>query len=100
MPVPVNLPVQNSDKLSHFVAYFVLMWWFAQILPQSLYFSLALKCIGLGIGMEIAQAFTEGRYSEFADVLANSAGVLVAWSVSKLWSAFPVLKTKEETIHE
>jgi VanZ family protein len=100
MPMPVDLGVQNSDKLSHFAAYFVLMWWFAQILPQPRYFSLALKCIGLGVGMEIVQAFTEGRYSEFADVLANSAGVLVACSVSKLWSAFPALKTKEEIIHE
>jgi VanZ family protein len=93
MPMPENLAVPQNDKLSHFIAYFVLMWWFAQIFSESRYLSLSLKCIGLGIIMEIAQSFTDGRYGDFADVLANSAGVLVAWSVSKLWSVFPALKT-------
>ena len=93
MPVPGDLSVPNNDKLSHFVAYFVLMWWFAQIISKPRYLSLALKCIGLGICMEIMQGFTDGRYCDFVDILANSAGVLVAWSASKLWSVFPGLKT-------
>ena len=100
MPMPVDLGVESSDKLSHFSAYFVLMWWFAQVLPRSRYLLLALACIGLGGGLEIIQGFTEGRFCEFADVLANSAGVLLAWWVANLWSIFPILTIQQEIIHD
>ena len=99
-PIPVNLGVENSDKLSHLTAYFILMWWFAQVFPRSRYLLLALACIGLGGALEIIQGFTEGWFCEFADVLANSAGVFLAWWVAKLWSIFPVLTIPQETIHD
>ncbi|MGV7222362.1 MAG: VanZ family protein [Nitrospinales bacterium] len=100
MPVPADLGVEGGDKLAHFAAYFVLMWWFAQVLAKSRYLSLAFACIVLGGGLELMQCFIEGRFCEFADVLANSAGVLVAWGISKMWSIFPALKTSEEGIRD
>ena len=100
VPVPADLGVEGGDKISHFAAYFVLMWWFAQVLPGSRYLSLALVCIGLGCALEILQCFIEGRFCEFADALANSAGVLTAWWLSKIWSIFPAQKNLGEGIHD
>ena len=62
IPMPLDLSVPGGDKLSHFAAYFVLMWWFTQISPQSQLLFTAMRCVGLGVGLEIVQGFTEGRY--------------------------------------
>ena len=74
-----------NDKLGHSIAYFVLMAWFAQIYhtPQQrlVYMTSFLLLGGL---LEILQALSgETRQGDWADMLANSIGVLLAWQLIK-----------------
>ncbi|OQW94727.1 MAG: hypothetical protein BWK79_04885 [Beggiatoa sp. IS2] len=86
MPVPdvVNQLPQNTDKLQHFIAYFILMGWFVQIyhlLSQRV--CLAICFILLGLLLEILQGFSGIRHADWTDILANSLGILLAWQVGE-----------------
>jgi len=86
IPVPdvVNQLPQNTDKLQHFIAYFILMGWFVQIyhlLSQRV--RLAIGFILLGLLLEILQEFSGIRHADWIDMLANSLGVLFAWQVGE-----------------
>ena len=81
-----------SDKIEHFPAYFLLA-----ALPV-LGFEIrkgvlaALSMILLGVLLELAQKFIPGRTFDFADIAANTAGVLaalgIAWIILSLLSSF------------
>jgi VanZ family protein len=79
------VPVENSDKLVHFVFYCItalLCFWvlrvFAVSFSRSLLGSLVFS-IGYGILIEVMQDnFTETRRFEWNDILANTFGTLVA----------------------
>ncbi|MFW2372937.1 MAG: VanZ family protein, partial [Gammaproteobacteria bacterium] len=76
---PVQLDVRYFDKFSHLFSYFVLMGWFVQIYSkysQRLFWTLFF--VALGIALEYLQALGGVRYFEWADMLANSTGVLLA----------------------
>ncbi len=77
-----------SDKLAHFIAYFVLTTvWFSFLffserqnknLKQSLWIA-SVMCVLYGILMEILQALlTTYRSSEWYDVIANTSGTIFA----------------------
>jgi len=76
-PPPLALP-QNSDKLEHFLAYFLLAGSAVQLFAQRR----ALWLVGaglvlMGIGIEWAQgALTATRMADPIDALANTTGVL------------------------
>ncbi|MCW9023350.1 MAG: VanZ family protein [Gammaproteobacteria bacterium] len=78
-PMP-DMGMDNSDKLGHFLAYGVLMGWFAQI-----YFNLRIRMalvvtfIVMGIIIEYVQGMTDYRSFQYADMLADSLGVLLAF---------------------
>jgi VanZ family protein len=65
-----------SDKVQHFLAYALLMFWFAA-LHRSLGARLAYGAlwIGLGVALEFAQGATGYRSFELADMAANALGV-------------------------
>ena len=87
-PVPVNF--QLSDKLMHLLGYFGLMGWFLQIYQnKKMQFFLAVVFISMGISLEFLQDLGGVRFFEVNDMLANSAGVLLAWSLVK--TPFPRL---------
>jgi len=65
-----------SDKIYHFSGYFGVMAWYAQFVKQRLVTVFWL--IILGVGLEFAQMFVNTRSFEWADMLANVAGVMVA----------------------
>lgn len=90
--MPPDVSVAGGDKVSHFIAYFTLMWWFAQGNARSRGFMIALGCASLGTGLEFVQGLVGYRAYENADILANCSGVLVAWWVSEKWPMFPKLK--------
>jgi VanZ family protein len=76
----VSLPGEESDKLGHFLAYSTLMFWFAQIYSLArtrLVIAVALAL--MGVGLEIAQGFTGYRTFEYADMAANTVGVIGGW---------------------
>jgi len=67
-----------SDKVGHFLAYAVLMGWFGQIFSGR--FSLVLFALGfvlMGISLEYLQGMGRHRHFEYADMVANSIGVVL-----------------------
>lgn len=83
MSEPPQVNVENFDKLGHLLAYGVLMGWFAQLYPgfyRRLGIALALIC--LGISLEYLQGLSGSRMFEYADMLANTSGVLLGWGLS------------------
>ena len=65
------------DKIYHFAGYFGLMAWFAQLTQQ--FKQRLLIAVGfclLGVLLEFGQRMGMARHFEFADMLANSLGVV------------------------
>ena len=79
-PAPITLPIREGDKLSHVLAYFVLMSWFA-----NLYAGLSVRArfasgfIALGVVLEFVQLWTGYRSFEVADMTAGALGVAAGW---------------------
>lgn len=76
---PDTSGVVFGDKIAHFVGYSLLFLWFAQIYQRVAQLKLALALILLGISVEFAQGFTGYRAFEYADMLANTTGVIIGW---------------------
>jgi len=77
----IDIPVRFGDKVGHFLAYGVLMGWFVQLYQSRILLLLhAALLVLLGVGLEFLQGYS-GRYFEYADMAANSAGVLVGFSL-------------------
>ena len=76
VPVPRLSPTFN-DKLIHFLIYFLLMTWFGQLQRQRVL--LALGFVAMGFIIELLQGQTRYRTFEWYDLLANTAGIAVAW---------------------
>jgi len=82
-PPPLALP-EGSDKVEHFLAYFLLASSGVQLFTRAR----ALLWIGMGlvlmgIGIEFAQgALTETRMADPADAFANTVGVMVGLATS------------------
>ncbi len=69
-----------SDKVIHFVAYGLLMFWFSQLYAEArARVILALAFVALGIGLEYLQRMGGYRTFEYADMAADSAGVIFAF---------------------
>lgn len=77
-PPPLALP-QNSDKVEHFLAYFLLAGSAVQLFAtRRALCMVALGLVVMGVGIEWLQgALTETRMADPMDALANSVGVLV-----------------------
>jgi len=80
IPHPPELKVEQGDKIQHFLAYGSLMLWFSQIMvtPPSRRLAGA-AMVALGIGLEFAQSLTGYRFYSYADMGANTLGVLLGW---------------------
>jgi VanZ family protein len=77
-PQPVNFP--DADKIEHALAYCLLMLWFCQVCLQRLSrVRLAVMLIMMGVAIEYLQRLTGYRTFDYADMLANAAGVMVGW---------------------
>jgi VanZ family protein len=78
-PYPVELGVEQGDKLGHVAAYLTLMSWFANLYEDSGgRVACVLGCLALGVALEFAQRLTATRSFELADIAADAAGVLIA----------------------
>ena len=81
---PMIIPIEHIDKVKHFIAYLVLMGWFAQIYHaprQRFYFLIGFFL--LGVLLEVLQGMGEIRQADWGDAVANGVGVLVAWQLTK-----------------
>lgn len=82
-PPPLALP-PNSDKVEHFLAYFVLAGAAVQIYRTRAGLLWAgVGLVGLGIGIEFLQgALTDNRMADPTDALANSIGVVAGMAIA------------------
>ena len=83
-PKPPKIDIEFSDKISHFIAYASMMGWFAQVYfkhQTRLFYALGFICMGVAI--EFLQGLGPTRLFEYADMLANTAGVLVAFLITR-----------------
>jgi VanZ family protein len=78
VPRPPEVGPQMSDKVHHLLAYFTLMFWFGQLHARRL--SVLLGCLGLGLALEWLQGLGGYRTASGLDMLANTAGALLAWA--------------------
>lgn len=82
---PPHIPMPDKiDKLYHAFSYCVLMGWWLQLFPRpTMRLLLAAIFILFGISIEVLQSFHPLRHFDIWDMLANSAGVLLAWLLGK-----------------
>lgn len=77
MPRPPQVELEHGDKLGHFAAYALLMFWFCWLYRASrARLAYGAGWIAMGVGLEFAQAATGYRSFELADMAANALGVL------------------------
>ena len=81
-PSPPQVDFSYSDKVGHFAAYGLLMFWFAGLYKSRAGYAAAF--IAMGIGLEFAQGALGYRSSEVLDMVANTIGVFMGWIAALL----------------
>ena len=98
-PPDPGIKIPNFDKIGHTLAYFSMMVWFAQLYhlkKQRLIYALAF--VAMGVAMEYIQSFDPARMAEFADMVANTSGVLIALLITRISAMRLILKKVESYI--
>ena len=81
---PEPLSFSQSDKLEHCFAYASLSLWFCQLFLQDRQrITVIVALVTLGVVIEILQGLSGYRYFEYADMLANSVGVLLGFLLAR-----------------
>ncbi|MCK4705572.1 MAG: VanZ family protein [Gammaproteobacteria bacterium] len=96
-PPLADIEIPYFDKVGHLLAYFAMMAWFAQLYhtkKQRVIY--AFSFIALGIAIEFVQSFDPARMTEFADMVANTSGVVIAILITRI-SAFRLILKRIET---
>jgi VanZ family protein len=94
-PVEIDTDLPYQDKLFHFIAYFVLTFWFLQIYHiRHHVIVLVVLFFCLGMTMEYLQGFDTNRYSEVADMIANSLGVMAGVGLSLTPLRYTLMKVE------
>ena len=78
-----NIDPSEHDVLSHFIAYFIMMLWYARIYSAKYFPRLAAIFILLGIGLECMQGILGTREFQAIDIWFNSTGVIFAWLLAR-----------------
>lgn len=77
MPTPPDPGFAYGDKLGHFFAYSLLMFWFCYLYRnRHTRMAYGAGWVLLGVAVEFAQSATGYRSFELADMAANALGVL------------------------
>jgi len=80
----INMPIDNSDKVFHSIAYFFLAisWFFAVEKSHSIFkykIAVAFFVLIFGIIIEVLQSsLTTYRTADYYDIMANGFGILIA----------------------
>jgi len=94
-PSPIGAEILHSDKLSHFIAYFVmgfLVYITFRAFRQKVYMFVLI--ILLGVLIEGAQHYIPGRTASYTDIVANTLGLLISYFVCWL-AASRITKMKK-----
>ncbi len=80
----VNTIMNHTDKIIHFLLYFILVAWFIQLYKSTMHRMIILiAAISLGMCIEILQGMTAYRRFDQLDQLANTAGAVCAILLAK-----------------
>ena len=80
---PIDLGRIDEIKVGHFIAYFVLMLWFAQLYrPWRTRLGIAAAFALMGVGLEYTQGLTSYRSFAYADMMDNAIGVAVGLAMA------------------
>jgi len=83
-PDPLAVPDVEGFDPGHFLAYFTLMAWWAQLVRAGHgRIIAALALIGLGVGLEYVQALTPHRTFDVNDMRDDSIGVITAYLATR-----------------
>lgn len=94
-PINLNLGFPNQDKVFHALAYFSLMFWFAQIYHNTRQRAVMIVVfVFLGLLMEYVQSLSPYRTAEFADMLANATGVILAYVITRQRLRFVLMRVE------
>jgi len=78
-PIP-DMGFAFQDKVGHLLAYAFLMGWFGNVYHcRHARIVFAVIFILMGIGLEFLQGMGHDRLFEYADMLANAAGVILGY---------------------
>ncbi len=80
--MPLSVPmdsVQGGDKLGHLLAYFGMSYWFLHLAYNR--WLVVCLFIMMGFCIEVLQGMSGYRFFEWADLLANTVGVLIACAI-------------------
>ena len=81
---PELIHFDGVDKLEHALVYAMLMLWFSQVYVEpGMRIKLMLSFVAMGVSIEILQGLSGYRYFEYADILANSTGILIGWGLAQ-----------------
>lgn len=83
-PQPGRVPPFIDDKLAHGIAFMMLMSWFCGVFELRFAWRIAVALLCLGVAIEGAQHLLTYRTAEFADGLADLAGILGGWALAVL----------------
>lgn len=80
----IELPVSHTDKIIHFLMYFILVAWFAQLYKKPHHRTVILiAAVLLGIAIENIQGITDYRSFDNLDIVANTCGAFCAFLLSR-----------------
>ena len=98
-PNPINVAIDDFDKVMHFTAYALLMLWFGMIFYKlTVRYVLLASFIALGVGLEFAQQAGGVRYFEYADMIANSLGVLAGFLVTRKCGKYHLYRIEQRLL--
>ena len=94
-PIDIGVSFPYEDKLQHALAYFTLMFWFAQIYHgRSERIMIAVTFIIMGGMLEYFQSFNPARFAELGDMAANASGVILGFYLTMSKAKYCLLKVE------
>ena len=97
-PIDLYMGFKNQDKVYHAFAYFTLMSWFSQIYHRNVQRAqMVVAFVFLGILLEFLQGLTPNRDPDIADAMADTAGVLLGYVLTR-WSLRNILVKFESLV--
>jgi len=95
LPLSPNLSEGISDKLLHFLAFYLLSLLVDFAFPKTSFNALKIFfLLGYGIAIEIAQSFFPYRSCSFADIGADAAGIAVYLLSVPLLKRIPFIRER------
>jgi VanZ family protein len=78
-PHPIEIDMEQGDKLGHMLGYMAMMVWFAQLYSLRVHVWWGLGFVAMGVALEYVQGCTGYRTFDYFDMLADAIGVLAGW---------------------